>query len=184
MVMVAPVRRLSFIRAALTFALLSLAFGVVLAGCGGTEAASQSASPLPGTTTASPHASPSQIDAFTTRHQIQVVRAAIRSAYRLGRTAGRQVDPSVVAALRKAIASDPSVLNGASRAVVLLVSPWESKGYKPTATRTAVVVYVWAEGDQMIAAGTLAPGFSSTSVSLSRASPDGAWRIVDVGGVP
>lgn len=184
MVVRAQMRHLRFLEACLTFALLSLALGVVLAGCGGTEAASLSASPSLEATTASPRVSAPEIDAFTIKHQVQVVRWAIRSAYQQGRAGGRQVDPSVVAALRKAIASDPSVLNGASRAVLLLVSPWDSKGYKPAATRTAVLIYVWSEGDQMIAAGTLAPGFSSTSVSLSRPSPDGAWRIVDVGGVP
>ena len=183
-VMLTPVRHLRSIGAALTFALLCLTLAVVLAGCGGTKAASQSASPSPATATASPHASPSGLDSFATKWQVRVVRSAIRSAYRQGRAGGRQVDPSITAALRRSIASDPSVLNGASRAVLLLVSPWEAKGYKPTATHTAVLIYVWAEGDQMIAAGTLAPGFSSTSVTLSRPSPGGAWRIVDVGGVP
>jgi hypothetical protein len=182
-VMLTPGRHPRFIGTSLTFALLCLTLGVI-AGCGGAKAASKSASPSPAATTASPHASPSGLDSFATRWQVRVVRSAIRSAYRQGRAGGRQVDPSITAALRTSIASDPSVLNGASRAVLLLVSPWEAEGYRPTATQTAVLIYVWAEGDQMIAAGTLAPGFSSTSVTLSRSSPSAAWQIIAVGGVP
>ena len=181
--MFTPGRRLRFVGASLTLVLLCLTLGL-LAGCGGTKAASQSTSPSPGTTTAAPLASPSGLDSFATKWQVRIVRSAIRSAYRQGRAGGRQVDPSITAALRKSLASDPSVLNGASRAVLLLVSPFESKGYKPTATRTAVIIYVWAEGDQMIAAGTLAPGFSSTVVSLSRPSAGGAWQIDGIGGGP
>jgi len=181
--MFTPVRRLRFIKAFLTFALLCLALGV-LAGCGGTKAASQSALPSPEASTASPHASAPEADAFTIKHQVQVIRSAIRSAYQQGRAGSGLVDPSVTPALRKSIASDPSVLNGASRAVLLWVSPWDAKGYKPTRTHTAVFIYVWAEGDQMIAAGTLAPGFSGTTVTLSRPSAGGTWQIDDVGGVP
>ena len=109
-----------------------------------------------------------------------MIRAALQHAYLQGQ-AGEpfKVEPAIRAALRESIASDPAMLNGASRAILLWACPVElpELGYRSTPTRRYVSVLVWAEGENMVAAGTVAPGFSKTLMSLSRASTDEAWRV-------
>jgi hypothetical protein len=49
-------------------------------------------------------------------------------------------------------------------------------GYRSTPTRRYVSVLVWAEGENMVAAGTVAPGYSQAMMSLSRQSTEDAWH--------
>jgi hypothetical protein len=171
--MLAPVR----VGVLATLILLPLG---LLVGCAGTDGTADN-SPSPAATIASPEAASKGLPSRVTAHELQVIRAALRSAYRQGHAGGRQLDPSIITAVRNSLASNPSIMNGASRVVLLWVSP--RTVYRPTATRRNVTVYVWAEGPDMIAAGSVAPGFSETVVSLARPSRGDAWRIDGIGGM-
>jgi hypothetical protein len=109
-----------------------------------------------------------------------MIRAALRNAYSQGQ-AGEpfKAEPAVMRALRKSIAADPAMFNGASRAVLVYARPIEMPqyGYLATPTRRYVGVLVWADGEEMVAAGTVAPGYSQTMMSLSRSSAQGAWHV-------
>jgi hypothetical protein len=152
----------------------------LISGCGNADDVSSDASP-----SALPVASSSAALAAATPSAPQpsdllMIRAALKNAYSQGQ-AGEpyKVEPAVMGALKKSFASDPAVFNGASRAVLVWARPIEMPqyGYRSTPTRRYVSVLVWAEGEEMVAAGTVAPGYSQTMMSLSRSSAQDTWQV-------
>jgi hypothetical protein len=171
-------RRRRRLTAAAVSLLLSCVALAPLVGCDDDDDTA-SATPSPsGATMTSPDASSGGVPASIVDASVPALRGALRSAYLQGQRGGRfEAERSVIIALRKSFASDPSMLNGASRAVLLWACPFEMAGHRSTPTRQYVIVYFWAEGEQMIAAGTVAPGFSGDLMRLSRSSPDEPWHV-------
>jgi len=171
--MTAPLGHPRLVGAFLTLALLCLALGL-LVGCGGKVDAAPSFSPSPKATFASPRALSPDLPSHVQEYELALVRSEIRGAYQAGRAGARREDPSIIAALRKSFASNRSIMNGASRVVLIWVDPYLVKGYHhQSATHRRVSVFVWAEGDGM----TTAPGFSGTQMNLSRSSPNEPWHV-------
>jgi hypothetical protein len=89
---------------------------------------------------------------------------------------------SLIRALKRYFASvDPDEFNGASRVAFVwafTIAPEPDVGIpESTDTEQYVDVYFWADGDRMVAAGSIAPGFSSSMMSLSRSSPAEKWHV-------
>lgn len=169
-------RRSAHVRLWAASACLALA---ILAGCGGTQAAtsSQSAS-SPASANSSPAATPTwpgpNGDLSTS---IIVLRGALRAAFASGRDGEpmRMPPAPVIAALKRYFATaDPAQFNGASRVAFV----WAfTDVHASTATRQIVDAFFFADGEKMVAAGSIAPGFSIHLMSLTRSSPNGRWHV-------
>jgi hypothetical protein len=108
---------------------------------------------------------------------IIVLRGALRAAFASGRDGEPMSMPPapVIAALKRYFATaDPAQFNGASRVAFI----WAfSDVHASTATRQIVDAYFFADGEKMVAAGSIAPGVSIHLMSLSRPSPNGRWHV-------
>ena len=156
-----------------------LATGLI-AACGTASGTSQDASPSTLLVASSPSALASATPAAPQSSDLLMIRGALKNAYLRGQARRPfKVEPAIMSALRKSFASDPAMLNGASRAVFVWACPVEMPqyGYRSTPTKRYVDVLVWADGEEMIAAGTVAPGYSQTMMSLSRSSTSDAWHV-------
>ena len=111
------------------------------------------------------------------RAQLKTVFARDPSA--LYRSPMRAASPTTIAALEDYFDTvDPGEFNGASRvAFVWAFSAPEVAGARSTPTRQYLAAFFWADGDQMIAAGSIAPGFSTHLMRLSRPSAGEPWRV-------
>jgi len=151
----------------------------LLAGCGGTQAArsSQSAS-ASAPASSSPAAAPAwpgpNGDLSTS---IIVLRGALKAAFASGRDGEpmRMPPVSVIAALKRYFATaDPAQFNGASRVAFV----WAfTDVHASMATRQVVDAVFFADGQKMVAAGSIAPGFSTHLMSLSRSSSNRRWHV-------
>jgi hypothetical protein len=153
----------------------------LLAGCSG-AAVTTSASPT-GATTLSASPTPAwpapQGDLSIS---ITILRSGFRSAFSSGRTGVpfRASPPSVIAALERYFATvDPAEFNGASRVAFIwaFTVPREPDGHRSTATRQYVEAYFLADGEHMVAAGSMAAGINAQFISLSRRSSAAAWHV-------
>ena len=83
-------------------------------------------------------------------------------------------------ALRRWFATvDPAKFNGASQvdfawAYTMVREP---DGRRSTSTRQYVVAYFYADGDEMIGAGGMGPGYGDQLLRLSRPSTCEPWRV-------
>jgi hypothetical protein len=92
----------------------------------------------------------------------------------------RATSPAAIDALRKYFATvDASTFNGASKAAFVwaFTMVGEPGGLHSTSTRLYPVVYFKAWGDQMIAAGSIAPGYNQHLFLLTRPSRHDVWRV-------
>jgi len=155
---------------------------VLLAGCSSDAGVTTSPSP---TRTTTPSASPTpawpapQGDLSIS---IAILRSGFRSAFLSGRTGVpfRASPPSVIAALKRYFATvDPAEFNGASRVAFIwaFTLPREPDGHRSTATRQYVEAYFLADGEHMVAAGSMAAGINAQFISLSRPSSAAPWRV-------
>jgi hypothetical protein len=155
---------------------------MLTAGCA--SSAQVSSSPLPSGSTAgvvSPSPSwPGPNGDLST--SVWVLRGGLRTAFASGRDGEpyRAAPPSVIAALKRYFATvDPATFNRASRVAFVwaFTLPREPDGHASTATEQYVVAYFIADGEKMVAAGSMAPGFNDQLMRLSRSSPGAAWHV-------
>ena len=108
---------------------------------------------------------------------VDVLRGALKSAYASGRDGEplRAAPAPVIAALKRYFATaDPAMFNGASRVAFV----WAfTDVHASTATRQIVDAFFFADGEKMVAAGSIAPGFSIHLVRLTRSSPGTPWQV-------
>jgi len=153
----------------------------LLVGCGGTQVAASSqpaggpSVPASSSPAATSPAWPGPGGDLST--SVDVLRGALKSAYASGRDGEplRTASASVIAALKHFFATvDPAKFNGASRVAFV----WAfTDGRASTATRQIVDAYFFADGEKMVAAGSIAPGFSIHLMRLTRSSPGAAWHV-------
>ena len=114
------------------------------------------------------------------RWSVPVLRSALKAAFSSGRDGKPSAPTSVTRALERYFASvDPADFNGASRVRFVwafTVAPQHGM-FESTSTEHYVAVYFWADGEDMVAAGTIAPGFSSHLMRLSRPSSAEVWHV-------
>jgi hypothetical protein len=155
---------------------------VLLSGCDGGAAVATSPSPTDTTMSLSPTpAWPGPEGRLSI--SITTLRSGFKSAFASGRTGKpyRASPSAVIIALKRYFASvDPNkFISGANRvAFVWAFTPSQPVGGQPPSpTLQYVVAYFLADGPDMIAAGSIAPGFNAHLMSLSRSSPDDAWQV-------
>jgi hypothetical protein len=155
---------------------------MLLAGCG--SSARVAASPLSSASTSSPASSspawPGPNGDLST--SVMVLRGGLQTAFASGRDGRplRAAPSAVLAALKHYFATvDPASFNGASRVAFVWAFTMvrEPDGHRSTSTRQYVAVSFWADGEQMVAAGSMAPGFNDQLMSLSKSSPSGVWHV-------
>ena len=158
-------------------ACLALTF---LAGCGAQGTASSQLAggasvPASSSPTATTPAWPGPNGDLST--SIIVLRGALKAAFASGRDGEPMSMPPapVIIALKRYFATaDPAQFNGASRVAFV----WAfTDARASTATRQIVDAFFFADGEKMVAAGSIAPGFSTHLMSLSRPSPKGRWHV-------
>ena len=115
------------------------------------------------------------------RWSVPVLRSALKAALSSGRDGEPSAPTSVTRALKRYFASvDPAAdFNGASQVRFVwafTVAPQHGM-FESTSTEQYVDVYFWADGEDMVAAGAIAPGFSSHLMRLSRPSSAEVWHV-------
>ena len=115
------------------------------------------------------------------RWSVPVLRSALKAAFSSGRDGEPSAPTSVTRALKQYFASvDPAAdFNGASQVRFVwafTVAPQHGM-FESTSTEQYVDVYFWADGEDMVAAGTIAPGFGSHLMRLSRPSSAEVWHV-------
>lgn len=108
---------------------------------------------------------------------IIVLRGALKAAFASGRDGEpmRMPPARVIAALKHYFATaDPAEFNGASRVAFI----WAfTDVHASTATRQIVDACFFADGEKMVAAGSIAPGFGIHLMRLTRSSPGASWHV-------
>jgi len=160
--------------------LAGLALTLALSACGGEGRVAASASPSP--TRACRDGDHPIVSEVLLGSWVARLRGGLKGAYAGGRSATgfRAAPASVILALRRWLATvDPGRFNGASRVrfIWAFTLPREPDGHTSTPTRQYVDVYFWADGKDMAAAGSMAPGFNDQYVRLSRSTRTGPWHV-------
>jgi len=151
-----------------------------LAGCGDARGEAAASTSPPVATSASPP-SLNVAPAPLVEASVPVLSAGLKTAFASGRGGEplRAAPTTVIAALERYFATaDPAEFNHASRLAFVwaFTMAREPDGDRSTDTRQYVSVYFYADGEAMVAAGSIAPGFNSHLMRLSRPSPSEPWH--------